>query len=210
MHTLQQSENNEKLGKSSMKWDFWQGFPLLAWEWTSPPSYPSLTLWVSITVVFKWHIQINLSDKWKALWDMSGHGDGYVANVAINHPCFSWDHARLIHGYLWFSWQRGERIALSLKRWVRQIVAVSIGPKSYNVTQELHSSLVWLPHSKGWHLVTKQKWELSNPTTWFVIQVSLAMTNSISIGPQPRGPPIPIHWWRDSANDCTIDDNHYL
>lgn len=135
-----QSKNNKRQ-KNQACIETWQGSLFQPEEWTSPPSCPSSALWVSVTVVFKWHIQINLFDKWKTSWDMLGHGDSYVANIRINHPCFSWDHVRLIPGCLWFRWERWEQIALLLQGWVRQIVVVSSGPEIIGVLQKLHKNI---------------------------------------------------------------------
>ena len=102
---------------------------------SSLPSYRSPALRVSIAVVFKRHIQINLFDKWREVWDLSRHGDGNVVTVFINHPLLSWDNTRLVCGCLWFRRQGWEHITILLRSSGKQIVGASTGPEIMGVLQ---------------------------------------------------------------------------
>lgn len=94
-------------GKTIKAWgnqtwsEMWPGCPLPAWRRDISSTPPILSSVSERRCVCKWHIQINLFDKWKVVWDMSGHRDGYVGAAFISHVSFSWDHARWIRGGHW-------------------------------------------------------------------------------------------------------------
>lgn len=150
-------------------------------------------------------VQTNLFDKWRVVWGTAGHRDSDVVTIFINHSHLSQDNARWIRGCLWFQWQRWEQITLLLRSSGRQIVSsiywVRNDGNLINVTQMHHKSWTCLPHSRDCHLVTE-----GTSYNWASeIQLSLALTNSPS---WPQGPLSPAHWWKDSANDYRIDENH--